>query len=271
MEKVVVLLPVYKNDNPIWFKQSIESVLNQQSCEPHVLIGVDGPIEDGLEVILNEYSENNNVTVVRFPNNRGLACVLNDLIEIAICRGYEYFARMDADDVSLPNRFIDQIEFLCKNPDIDVVGSNIEEMSSNSIPTGKIIHYPESNEDCFKHFRYRDPLAHPAVMFRLSFFNKVKGYRPEFRKNQDTMIWFDGFLKGCRFSNLNKVLLYFRVTDDFYNRRNGLKRAKSMLLNRFKINRQLKYDISADIFAILMFLMTISPTFIRKILYKIRS
>lgn len=88
-------------------------------------------------------------------------------------------------------------------------------------------------------------------MFRKSFFDKAKGYRNEYRKNQDTMLWFDGFMNGCIFANLDETVLLFRVTDDFYkNRRNGFKRAKKMLKDRFMINKALHYDWSAYLFFI---------------------
>jgi hypothetical protein len=63
------------------------------------------------------------------------------------------------------------------------------------------------------------------------------------------MLWFDGFMNGCVFANLKDTVLNFRVNDDFYNRRNGWKRAKQMLRDRLKINKALGYDISANLFA----------------------
>ena len=70
-------------------------------------------------------------------------------------------------------------------------------------------------------------MAHPAVMFRKSYFEKVEGYRSEFRKNQDTMLWFDGFKSGCVFANIPDTVLYFRVTDSMLGkRRNGWEYAK---------------------------------------------
>lgn len=269
MEKVAVLLPLYKNDNPVWFKQSLDSVLGQTGCTPHVYVGVDGSIPDSLDNVLDTYNSDS-LSIIRFETNRGLACVLNDLLKISTNDGYYFFARMDADDISKTNRFKKQIDFLIRNPAIDVVGCDIEEIDEGSNPNGKIIKYPKSNTDCFRHFRYRDPLAHPAVMFRSTYFQKVPGYRPEYRKNQDTMLWFDGFCNGCKFANIDEVLLSFRVTNDFYSRRAGLKRAKQMLCDRFKINKALNYDLSAYLFALAMFGMTISPSWIKKYLYKIR-
>ena len=138
--------------------------------------------------------------------------------------------------------------------------------------------YPLTHEECRKFFRYRDPLAHPATFFRKRYFDKVAKmngkintwYRPEYRKNQDTMLWFDGFMSGCVFSNLHETVLHFRVAKDFYGRRNGWKRAKQMIRSRMDINKAMKYDISANLFAIAMALMTVSPTWLKKFLYKIR-
>lgn len=126
--------------------------------------------------------------------------------------------------------------------------------------------------------RRPDPLAHPATFFRKSYFDKVAAmnkkeniwYRPEYRKNQDTMLWFDGFRSGCVFANLPETVLHFRVAPDFYGRRNGWKRAKQMLTDRMKMNKALGYDLSANLFALAMFGMTISPTWLKKVLYRIR-
>lgn len=269
--KVSVLLPVYKNDKPEYLKKSLESILSQHNCDAHVFIGVDGPVGEDLKRIINEFGKKESVEPVWFDKNRGLACVLNDLVELSKKGGYEYYARMDADDISLLDRFEKQVAFLIENQNVDVVGGAIEEIDGQDTLRGKHVEYPLTNEECRKFFRYRDPLAHPAVMFRASYFEKViRGYRPEYRKNQDTMLWYDGFLNGCVFANLHDTVLHFRVNDDFYNRRNGWKRAKQMLTDRLKMNKALGYDISANLFAFAMFCMTVSPSFIKKLLYSIR-
>lgn len=271
MMSIAVLLPVYKNDKPEYLEKSIESILMQDNCALHVFIGVDGPIHDELKGVLTNNLKDNRVDVVYFKANRGLACVLNDLIVLSRTKNYEFYARMDADDISLPGRFEKQVRYLEEHPDVDVVGGAIEEIDGDDQLRGKHVEYPLTHEACRKFFRYRDPLAHPAVMFRARFFEKVEtGYRSEYRKNQDTMLWFDGFKNGCVFANLPDTVLYFRVNDDFYNRRNGWKRAKQMLRDRLLINRTLHYDLSANLFAIGMFCMTISPASVKKFLYKIR-
>jgi len=268
---VAVLLPVYRNDSINYLKKSVGSILEQTMDQFHIYIGVDGPVGPNLDECLKVLNQETNITVVRFETNRGLACVLNDLISICKNEGCDYYARMDADDISLPDRFEKQMKYLDEYPDVDVVGGAIEEIDGNDQLRGKHVEYPLTHEECRKFFRYRDPLAHPAVMFRDRYFEKVpSGYRNEYRKNQDTMLWYDGFMNGCVFANLKDTILHFRVNDDFYNRRNGWKRAKQMLCDRLKMNKALGYDISANLFALAMFCMTVSPSWVKKFLYKIR-
>ena len=268
---IAVLLSVYKNDKADFLQLSVDSILNQSYKNITLYIGVDGSIGEKLYKCLEQYEQQKRVNIVYFPENRGLAVVLNDLLALCKEENIEYIARMDADDISLPNRFANQMNYLLLHPEVDIVGGCIEEINEQSERNGKVVTYPLTHQECFKFFRYRDPLAHPAVMFRKSFFDKAKGYRNEYRKNQDTMLWFDGFMNGCIFANLDETVLLFRVTDDFYkNRRNGFKRAKKMLKDRFMINKALHYDWSAYLFSFLMFIMTLTPPFLKKFLYRIR-
>ena len=268
---IAVLLSVYKNDRAEFLRLSIDSILNQSYKNIILYIGVDGTIGEKLYKCLEQYEQEKRVNIVYFPENRGLAVVLNDLLILCKEANIEYIVRMDADDISVPNRLANQVNYLLLHPDVDVVGGRIEEINEQSERNGKSVTYPLTHQECFKFFRYRDPLAHPAVMFRKSFFDKAKGYRNEYRKNQDTMLWFDGFMNGCIFANLDETVLLFRVTDDFYkNRRNGFKRAKKMLKDRFMINKALHYDWSAYLFSFLMFIMTLTPPFLKKFLYRIR-
>ncbi len=271
MKKIGVLLPVYKNDNEDYLRLSVESITSQTYINFVLYIGVDGPVGDSMRLLLDELDCHLNIQVVWFKENRGLACVLNDLIRKAKEERCDYYARMDADDISKNTRFEKQVTFLESHPNVDVVGGAIEEIDGNSELRGKKVEYPLTHEGCRRFFRYRDPLAHPAVMFRPIYFEKVvNGYRPEYRKNQDTMLWFDGFCNGCIFANLSDTVLHFRVAKDFYGRRNGIARAKQMLRDRLNINKTLKYDISANLFAVAMFCMTISPSWVKKLLYRVR-
>ena len=268
MPEISVIMGVYNELNKDILMEAVNSILHQTFEDFEFIIYDDGSCPEAATLLREVEGLDERIKLIGQDENHGLAFSLNACIDEA--KG-KYIARMDADDISVPNRLANQVNYLLLHPEVDVVGGRIEEINEQSERNGKSVTYPLTHQECFKFFRYRDPLAHPAVMFRKSFFDKAKGYRNEYRKNQDTMLWFDGFMNGCIFANLDETVLLFRVTDDFYkNRRNGFKRAKKMLKDRFMINKALHYDWSAYLFSFLMFIMTLTPPFLKKFLYRIR-
>ena len=91
---ITVMLPVYKKDNPAFFEESLASVLGQTYQDIMVLVGVDGPVEGELAEKLKTIESNERVEVIYFKENRGLACVLNDLVARSRELGVEYLARI---------------------------------------------------------------------------------------------------------------------------------------------------------------------------------
>lgn len=267
---VAVLLPIYKNDSLEYFKLSLNSVFSQTFHNYKIFVGVDGEVPYATKSYLQEMDKRGDVEVCWFPKNRGLACVLNDLIAIAHVQGFDYLARMDADDVMLSSRLQKQMSYMESHKDIDVVGGAIEEMDKQSISRGKTIIYPLTHQECVNFFEKRNPLAHPAVLFRYSFFEKLKGaYRADHPKNQDTMLWLDGLMAGCKMANVPDVVLQFRVTNDlFRKRRNGWNLAMRQLADRLEVNRGLKYGVMSYLYAYATFLMQISPAWVKKLCYR---
>lgn len=265
----LVIMSVYKNDNPFHLKLSIDSIISQTINKFKFLIGVDGPVESDLEFVLKSYESNVSVEIFWFDKNRGLTEVLNDLINKSSQYNPEFIARMDADDISKLDRFEKQVKFLEDNPTIDVVGGAIEEINYSGESTDKFINYPLTHLECYNFFAYRNPLAHPAVMFRPSFFEKVTSYNAFYKKNQDTELWYRAFKAGCKFANIPDVILSFRVSDDMYKRRGGAKFAKEVLKLRLQINSDLHYGFKANIFGYCYYLIAISPGFLKRVAYKL--
>ena len=129
--KISVLMPVYNTDNTI-LKQTIESILNQTFADFEFLIVNDCSTNENVEKIVLEYQQKDN-RIKYFMNekNLGISGTRNKLIDLS--QG-EYLAVMDHDDISLPNRFEKQVEFLDKHLDVGVVASWYEEFprSNNS-------------------------------------------------------------------------------------------------------------------------------------------
>lgn len=271
MKNVAVILPVYKKDKSSYVALAIDSMLSQTYKNIHLYIGVDGPVGEDLKSCLQGYETDERVTIKWFPENRGLAVVLNDLLDICFSAGYEYIARMDADDISMQNRIEKQMKFLLEHPEIDVVGGAIEEIDENSESRGKTIIYPAGPKECYEFFSRRNPHAHPAVLFRKSYFDKAGcKYRPEYRQNQDTMLWLDGMKAGTQHANLPDVVLRFRFTNSlFKKRRNGWAFARKQLHDRKMINKTLGYGFGATVFGYMMFSMLVSPPWVKKIAYKV--
>lgn len=270
MNKIAVLLPVYKKDTVDYLSKAVESILYQTYKEFHLYIGVDGPVGEDIKASLIILDRQERVSVVWFPANRGLACVLNDLLELSFKEGFEFIARMDADDISVLNRFEMQMKFLSEHPDIDVVGGFASGIDEKGDLRNVITKHPETPEECRRIFAYTNPLGHPAVLFRKRFFDKAGLYRPEYRTNQDTLLWYDGLRNDVKMGNVQDVVIYFRTTSDMLkNRRGGLKKAKKQYKDRLMINKGLGYGFKANIYAFGVFVMMISPYFIRKIAYDI--
>ena len=271
MKGVAVILPVYKKDKLEYLEKAVESIVFQSYQDFHVYIGVDGAVGEDIHSFLEKCESQEKITIIWFEENRGLACVLNDLLDESFQEGFDYIARMDADDISELNRFEKQVAFLDEHPGIDVVGGAIREIDEAGESRNKTIVYPQTPEECRAFFSKRNPHAHPAVMFRGSFFNKAGcKYRPEYRQNQDTMLWYDGMMAGTQHANIPDVVLNFRMTEAmFKKRRNGWAFAKKQFRDRLMINKGLGYGFGADVYGFAMFCLLVSPVWLKKIAYRV--
>lgn len=261
-------MAVYHGDDPGYLDEALNSIAMQDGVIYDLVVVYDGPVPAELVQSVQESSVN--PICIELEHNRGLAVALNAGLDYCLSKGYEYIARMDADDRMRPGRLEKQVQFLDKNPEVDVVGTAISEIDENGQDRDKIVQYPRSHQECLRFFRFRDPLAHPSVMFRSRFFEKAGLYDERLRKNQDTELWFRGFRHDCVFANLPDVLLDFRMNEAFFqSRRGGRKRATQLYRLRQKINRGLNFGFPARIFAIGMYLLTLSPSWLRKIAYRV--
>lgn len=220
-----VLMSVYRNDKPEDFLEAVKSVSVKQTLPPdEIVIVVDGPVPESLEKAIIEIEKNIPSTRILWQKeNKGLGQALN--IGMKACSN-ELVARMDADDISVPDRFEKQIAYMKSNPEVTVCGGQISEFidsPENIVAYRKV---PLDPIDCLNYFKDRDPLNHMTVMLRKSAVMKVGNYQP-WHLDEDTYLWGRLLKNGYRIANLQDILVNVRVGKEMYARRGGWKYFKS--------------------------------------------
>jgi len=227
-----ILQTVYRSDNPEYLKSTIESMLAQSLPSDDYVIVEDGPVPEELENVILSYEESNPVIhVLRLPQNVGLGKALNE--GLPLCKN-ELIARMDSDDISLPERCEKQVKAFMDDPELDIVGCPVKEFvgTPDNIVGQRLV--PLDNESIHRFNRRRDPFNHPSVMYRKS---KVMTYGPygDYRKNQDTDLWIKLLSKGgCKAINLNEFLLMFRFDEGTFRKRKSWTNTKTLINIRWK-------------------------------------
>ncbi len=261
-----VLMSLYAKEQPEYLRQSLDSVFDQSVIPNEVILVEDGPLTQELDAIVTEYvATQEGLKVVPLPENGGLGKALNEGLKHC---SYELVARMDSDDIAMPNRFEKQLAVFEKYPQVEVVSSWIDEFYStpdNVISTRKLPEYPY---EVYKYAQKRCPINHPAVMFKKGSILFAGGYQP-FHLFEDYFLWVRLLLNGAKFYNIQESLLKFRTSPNMYKRRGGLKHAinevKFQNLIRkmgFITFRQYCMNIS------IRFITRIIPNKLRELVYK---
>lgn len=219
-----VLMSVYAKDNPAWVAQALDSVLNNTVRPTEVAVAVDGPIPEELHNVLEEYTRNYpQIKLVPLEKNSGLGMALQKGLEQC---SYELVARMDADDISLPDRFEKQLTRFAQEPDLAVLGGTIEEIDAESLQPVAIRRVPCTDAECKKFLKMRCPFNHMTVMFKKSLILQAGSYQP-FHLMEDYYLWARCAAKGYHLGNLADIVLKARVNAAMYGRRGGWKYFKS--------------------------------------------
>lgn len=227
-----VLMTVYKNDNPEYFRLALLSMVNQTKKPNEIVLVKDGAVPLEIQNIIDDLNLTNQniIKQVQLHKNLGLGLALNEGIKV--CKN-ELIARMDSDDISMPTRCEKQIKEFEKNSLLDIVGCPvIEFVDEPSNEVGKR-NVPLTNEEINKFARKRDPFNHPTVMYRKSILEKVGGYS-DLRKNQDTDLWIKLLTIGAICMNIDEYLLYFRFDKETYKKRKNWLNTNLLIKIRWK-------------------------------------
>jgi glycosyltransferase involved in cell wall biosynthesis len=269
MNQTAVLLSVYKNDKLKDFKLALDSLYRQTITNFDIFVQKDGPVDNSINsYLINELNTNKIKYLGERNENKGFDYSLNELINKALIEKYEYIVRMDADDISTPERLEKQLDFMNHNSDIDVCGTYIEEFG-DGIVYNKLVKYPLNHKDMMSFFKKRVPIAHVSAFFRRSYFAKAGLYEVSGHfNNGDTLMWMKGFATGCRFANLDYVGVKVRVSKDFFYRRGGRNKTWSDFKNRITVNKVLQFGFISYFYAVAVAVVNIMPPLIKKYAYK---
>lgn len=212
-----VLMSIYPSADPEYFDQALHSVVAQTVPPTEIVIVEDGPVGSGLRTVEQRYQErfSGAFKVVSLAENQGLGHAMAVGVRAVTT---DWIARMDADDISLPTRFEQQLRAIKAHPELALVGGQITEFTSDPGEVTGVRKVP-TNAAAIVHFlKWRSPFNHPTVMINRKKLLAVGGYQP-FGTYEDYYLWSRMIVAGYSVENLPTTLVRMRAGDAMYARR----------------------------------------------------
>lgn len=259
---ISVLMSVYKKENPQFLKRALESIYAQTLKADEIVLVEDGEIPPALDEVISRYPD---LHIIKLEKNLQLGRALKTGLKA--CH-HELIARMDTDDIMMPDRLEKQYQFMMEHPDVAACGGDIAEFTEeDTILREK--HMPASPQELFRYGKKRNPLNHMTVMFRKSAIEAVGGYR-HFPGLEDYDLWSRLLANGYKIANLPEVLVRARIGDSFASRRGGWPYFKRYLQLR-KEQHRIGYLSTKEyiVACILTFGMTVMPEKLREKAYAV--
>ena len=199
-----------------YLDDAIESILNQRCSDFEFIIIDDASTDSSWQIIEGWKSKDQRIRPYKNDHNLGLAATLNRALTYSKGR---YIARMDADDISLPERLSRQLAIL-ENQEIQICGTWTRSIGRFR---SKVTRYPISHEEICAHLFFQSPFAHPTVMLSASLYENFK-YREEAGIAEDYDLW-ARMSSQAIMANIPEVLLLYRVHEGQVSESSRLKQA----------------------------------------------
>lgn len=197
---VSVVLPAYNAEK--YVREAVQSILAQSFTNFELIIINDGST-DGTPAILEKLREHDSRVILISRENKGLVESLNEGIDLA--RGI-WVARMDADDIALPQRFERQLEWL-EQTGADICGSWVKNFG---LLDQRVVQLRQTDEAIKMEMLFACPFAHPAVMMSTTLVKKLR-YDKAWEKAEDYDLWVRAAVAGWKMTNVPDVLLQYRI------------------------------------------------------------
>jgi hypothetical protein len=195
---VTIGMPIYNSEKFLY--QAISSVLNQTYPYFEFILTDDGSTDRSVSIV--ESFNDSRIILLKDNENKGISYRLNQQIQLA--KG-TYFARMDADDIMLPNRIEQQVHFMIENPQTDVVGTAVCIIDDNN----KILGYRKASHKKTQAEALQGAVfVHPSVLGKTNWFKQYP-YKEEFIGMEDYELWIRTIEKSY-FAYIDDILLFYR-------------------------------------------------------------
>jgi glycosyltransferase involved in cell wall biosynthesis len=207
---VTVVLPCY-NAMP-FLREALDSIVNQTYANLEILCVNDGSTDE-TGIVLEEYAkQDRRIKVIHNETNLKLIATLNKAISLATG---EYIARMDADDISKPNRIEEELLYMLENPEVDVVACATENIDEKGRVLSKnILRQFSSIANFYASFHYV-PLGHPELLFKTKVLKDNHFSQKEYVLHTEDYELLSRLLRrGYNLTNINKYLFYFRINSN---------------------------------------------------------
>lgn len=264
--KISVLLSLFAQENPSYFDLSMRSIWDDQIRKPDQIVLVeDGPLTSELTSIVGNWKEKLGelLTVVKLEKNQGLAIALNEGVKH--CTG-DYIARMDTDDISLPNRFFVQEKYLSEHPNTVLLGGGMIEFNDQDGELSPRL-MPLSHQDIKAAICKTSPFVHPSVCISRKIFDEGLSYNPKCKRCQDIELWFRIIASGYEVANVSEVVIKYRKDPNMYAKRRKSSTSEFVI---FMKGTHLIYGICTYryIYPILHYMFRLLPASWSQVIYK---
>lgn len=214
-----LLVTIFKGSNIAWFNECLESVYCQREFINEVIMVADGELNNELELAIRSWQKKWTINLVRLKKNCGPGGASQ--YGLLHCKS-EWVARLDADDIAMPNRFELQTKFLQQNPYVDVLGGYMPEFKHKIEGILPVNYVPLKHEDIARFLIMRSPLVNSSSIFRVQKALAAGGYR-SLMSHEDHLLWMALLKSGAKFANIPHLVGYYRASPEYYKRRRGLK------------------------------------------------
>lgn len=229
LPKFSVLIPVYFKEQPDFFENALASVLSQSYMPDEVLIIEDGTLTEDLYKVIhrNRALYPQLIKSIKLQQNMGVGYAMN--FGLKHCKN-EYIARMDTDDIAHPDRFLKQMTHLWQHPEVDIIGSFIEEFYGIPGDMKRYREVPVNHEEIIKYAKLRCPINHVTAIFKKSIVLKAGSYTNAKNSFEDYPLWYRMIKIGAQFYNFPEALVYVRIGNNMDIRRRGKEYFKHELI-----------------------------------------